>query len=439
MVDMGFFHRMIMYLNCVFEIFLFYHYLSTLFPFYEERKKVRIFESGICASVIFGINLLENPYVNLFCVPFVVTFFWWLLFREKIKVLLFYVTFFYVMLSVVEFVCYHIYRALGISIAITDFSWVFRLIIEKICEFMMLMQIVRKRHPYLSKDRSFSDLKSLFILPISVMILLNGFLIRDWYPYGYFVICLGGILMILSSTVNFFVVEKLILTENKVRNYEMMKLKTELEHNHYQRMEEINEEYAGYIHEMRHIIQTMKLLVEEEHCNGLGKLADEASELLKKRSPGNKKFYTYDAVLNAILVEREKEAESYGIRYDVNVRPDAQIDFISETDKIRIFGNLMDNALKAAGECEEGYVSAKLYRGNEALVIFQISNSFRHQTRKSGGRYLTTKNDGNRHGFGLQMVRELVQKYHGILNIEEDHDQFKAVVLLSNIQKTVEK
>ena len=77
--------------------------------------------------------------------------------------------------------------------------------------------------------------------------------------------------MILSSTVNFFVVEKLILTENKVRNYEMMKLKTELEHNHYQRMEEINEEYAGYIHEMRHIIQTMKLLVEEEHCNGLGK------------------------------------------------------------------------------------------------------------------------------------------------------------------------
>ncbi len=159
MVDMGFFHRMIMYLNCVFEIFLFYHYLSTLFPFYEERKKVRIFESGICASVIFGINLLENPYVNLFCVPFVVTFFSWLLFREKIKVLLFYVTFFYVMLSVVEFVCYHIYRALGISIAITDFSWVFRLIIEKICEFMMLMQIVRKRHPYLSKDRSFSDLK----------------------------------------------------------------------------------------------------------------------------------------------------------------------------------------------------------------------------------------------------------------------------------------
>ncbi len=28
MVDMGFFHGMIMYLNCVFEVFLFYHYLK---------------------------------------------------------------------------------------------------------------------------------------------------------------------------------------------------------------------------------------------------------------------------------------------------------------------------------------------------------------------------------------------------------------------------
>ena len=50
MVDMGFFHGMIMYLNCVFEVFLFYHYLNTWFPFYEEDKKIRILESGIFAK-----------------------------------------------------------------------------------------------------------------------------------------------------------------------------------------------------------------------------------------------------------------------------------------------------------------------------------------------------------------------------------------------------
>lgn len=338
-----------------------------------------------------------------------------------------------------EFVCFHIYRALGISIAITEDSWIFRLAVEKICEFMILMQMIRKKHPYLSKDQFFSDLKSLFILPVSVLILLNGFLIRDWYPYGYSVICLGGILIILSNIVNFFVVEKLIITENKVKNQEMMKLKTDLEHNHYQRMQEINEEYAGYIHEMKHIVQTMKLLVEEESHYGLRKLADEASELLKRKSPGSKKFYTHDAVLNAILIEREKEAQNRGICYEVQVQPDAQIDFISETDKIRIFGNLMDNALKAAGECEAGRLFASLYRGNESLVVFQISNNFKHQRKKSGGKYLTTKEDEARHGFGLQMVQELAEKYHGILNIEEGRDQFKVVVILSNIQKTVKK
>ncbi len=439
MVDMGFFHGMIMYLNCVFEVFLFYHYLNTWFPFYEEDKKIRILESGIFAALIFGINLVGNFYLNLLCIPLVLTFFSWLLFREKIKVLLFYVFFFYAMLCIVEFVCFHIYRALGISIAITEDSWIFRLAVEKICEFMILMQMIRKKHPYLSKDQFFSDLKSLFILPVSVLILLNGFLISDWYPYGYSVICLGGILIILSNIVNFFVVEKLIITENKVKNQEMMKLKTDLEHNHYQRMQEINEEYAGYIHEMKHIVQTMKQLVEEESHYGLRKLADEASELLKRKSPGSKKFYTHDAVLNAILIEREKEAQNRGICYEVQVQPDVQIDFISETDKIRIFGNLMDNAVKAAGECENGRLSASLYRGNESLVVFQISNNFKHQRKKRGGKYLTTKEDEARHGFGLQMVQELAEKYHGILNIEEERDQFKVVVILSNIQKTVKK
>lgn len=93
MVDMGFFHGMIMYLNCVFEVFLFYHYLNTWFPFYEEDKKIRILESGIFAALIFGINLVGNFYLNLLCIPLVLTFFSWLLFREKIKVLLFYVFF----------------------------------------------------------------------------------------------------------------------------------------------------------------------------------------------------------------------------------------------------------------------------------------------------------------------------------------------------------
>ena len=62
-------YRMVMYFNCMFEIFLLYIFLEALFPVYEDRRNIRILKGWICITAIYMVNWLEIPIVNLLFVP----------------------------------------------------------------------------------------------------------------------------------------------------------------------------------------------------------------------------------------------------------------------------------------------------------------------------------------------------------------------------------
>lgn len=425
----------IMFLNCIFEVFLLYNFLAGMFPLYEERKwGIRLKALGFILT-IFIINNLEIPLLNLFCIPILYMLFVWVIFRIEFKLNVVFVIFYYVILAVTEFVFQHIYRALGIDLTEVGFSRIFVMTIEKIFEFVVI-QAVRKRNMVSSEGRNYNHLKSLFVLPISTLVLLNGFLSMHKQPYGYFLICLGGVLIIVSNILNFSIVERLLESENAIRVNEMLQLKTTMEQNHYRRMEEINAAHAEYIHEIRHLVKTMKRLAETEEGSTLKALSSEAAELMNKNNLLNRINYMEDPIMNAIFMEREQSAKDRNLSYQIQIQPDLDISFISDLDKIRIFGNLLDNALEAAAVCKDGYVSARLYKSNEFIVVFLVENNFCPNTNKKGVSYLTTKSDQMKHGFGIRNVEELAEKYNGMLKISEEADTFLVTLVLSSVQKT---
>ena len=100
-----------------------------------------------------------------------------------------------------------------------------------------------------------------------------------------------------------------------------------------------------------------------------------------------------------------------------------KLDFIKENDLISMFGNLLDNAMEAAGQCEAGKrsVSVKLFMGNSYMLVLYIENSYVIPFQYSGERILSTK-QGNGHGLGIGIVRKLAEKYGGALNLEMKDD-----------------
>lgn len=427
-------HELILYLNCIFEIFLLYDFLRVLFPLYEERKNIRILEIIGCATIVYAINIFKIPAINLFCVPLADILLVWLVFRLDAKQCILYAIFYYMILAATEFAFYNIYGLVGVDITQISVNRIFFLVIQDIMRFI-IVQLIKRQHHFPYESDSYRYTKCLLIFPITALVLLNGLLEPMRYPYSYLLISIGGVLLLVSSTVTFSVVEKLIDADNLIKENEMMIMKTELEQNHYRRMEEVNQEYAEYIHEMRHIMQTLEQLSSTDQTEMVKQLSVDASRFLMKKSPVEEMIYINDTIANAVFVDRRKKCEELGINCSLDIQPGISLDFISDLDKIRMFGNLLDNAVEGAVGCENAKVSVNLYRGNDSIIIFKVVNNYRRDCNKQGNLYLSTKQEKSKHGFGLKNVQKLAEKYHGFLHIMEGNEMFQAILILSNIQK----
>jgi len=426
-------YQLVMYLNCIFEVYLLYNFLEVLFPVYEERKWVMWLESLGCITAIFLVNCLKNPLFNLICVPLIYILFIWLNFRMDFKVSLPYSVVFYLILAVTEAAFLYIYPLLGIDINKLNLRRVIFLMLQDILRFI-IVQLIKQRY-YIPPNRRCKYTKSLYIFPVAAMLLLNGVITLDRHPLGDILISLGSIMMIVSNIIIFSVIEKLLQAQNAIKDNELLVLKTSLERQRFMKMEEINEEYAGCVHDMRHAFKTIGRLAETENIEEIRRLSLEATELLKEKSLLDRKKYIEDTIVDAIISEREKIAKAKGISFCMDISNGIDISFISDLDKIRIFGNLLDNALEAAASCDDGYITLELRQGNGSIVILHIVNNFKRENNKRGNVYLTTKDDKVRHGFGIKNVKELAEKYNGILKITEQENIFSITLTLSNARK----
>lgn len=106
-------YRVVMYLTCVFEIYILYDLLVGRFEIYDNRKAVLFIEMVATGIVISLINKLNQPTLNLIFVPIIMFLFIWLVFRIDMKQNLLFLIFYSVLLAISEFAFYHIYILTG--------------------------------------------------------------------------------------------------------------------------------------------------------------------------------------------------------------------------------------------------------------------------------------------------------------------------------------
>ncbi len=136
-------------------------------------------------------------------------------------------------------------------------------------------------------------------------------------------------------------------------------------------------------------------------------------------------------LLNAILNEKKKDAEQKGISMHITVEPEFLIEQIRDIDLIAIVGNLIDNAMEAALDCKEGYVKIYMYVQNESrFSVMKIINNYREEVRQKDGIFLTSKEDKQKHGIGIQNVKSIVKKYGGFLQNVYENGIFTSLVIL---------
>lgn len=138
-----------------------------------------------------------------------------------------------------------------------------------------------------------------------------------------------------------------------------------------------------------------------------------------------------NSAVDSIVNYKYSIAQKNGIFFEIDLHIPIKWQFRG-ADICVILGNAIDNALEAAGKVLDGKKSIKLamrfIQNNLSIVII---NSYDGNLRKGkNGRLLTTKSEPSNHGIGLQSIKKTVEKYNGVIQIENSEDEFCLKLLL---------
>ena len=171
------------------------------------------------------------------------------------------------------------------------------------------------------------------------------------------------------------------------------------------------------------VLQTM--LINGESAKAIEYLERMSNELRIKEeiiSTGN---MAIDAIINYKL---QKALEHHiHLNLDVSIPVELKIDSM---DLAILLGNLLDNALLATQMLEEKREITIVMNYDKNLLYIHMMNSYLGKVKCLNGRYFTTKKDKQNHGIGLLSVAEIVERYHGLLEINHENQIFQVDVAL---------
>lgn len=196
----------------------------------------------------------------------------------------------------------------------------------------------------------------------------------------------------------------------------------------YDKAEKLDERYQERIHNIKYYLKQIGIYLEAKQYK---KIEDVLSELQMGIHMDEKDLLCSNRFLNALLVDYMEETKKNNVQTDIFVEPGFKIEFMGEIDISSIFGNLLDNAGEAAKKCEKGRVSVALYMENGgSLAVCRIENNYVGELRSEGGKLLTTKEDPELHGLGLQNVKRLVDQYSGYIQREYGEGVYVTTIIL---------
>ena len=96
---------------------------------------------------------------------------------------------------------------------------------------------------------------------------------------------------------------------------------------------------------------------------------------------------------------------------------------VDDMDLYILLENLCDNAIEAAGQCEKPSIKLQIAEDNASMYI-DIGNTTSGNVLKNNPHMNTTKKDKNMHGFGIMNIRDIIDKYNGTINYEQQGDNY---------------
>ena len=398
-------------------------------------KKTHLIISGIFIILWgFYITFASVPFPNIFFIPFIISF----IFKGNtyLKVLFFfmYSLFESIVVNSMVFIISHflnynfyaLYR--GADFIFYSISCVF-------CVFLKFQHTQQNNLGYTIKKRDYL----LLIFTICINFLLSIFAsILFFEPITARVqqfVAFFILLMICMTILIFFLYFKLQQYHQKLQQTATHAKKAlKLEELHYMDLQQKNKDLRAFRHDYNHHIFAMQELAKQKNYNSLTKYIENLSQIKEQTHYLSTNHMVADAIVN-YFYEHLPEQTQFEL-----LGKFSKPFFVEDSDLCIILSNLLKNAVEAI---EKLPIDEYNKTGMERSLFLEISsdanqiqikleNSSLPYTSAQLNNLNTTKADTLNHGFGLQNVKQVIHKYHGVIDMQWDNGTFSTCIFLAH-------
>ncbi|MDO4619921.1 MAG: ATP-binding protein [Lachnospiraceae bacterium] len=178
-------------------------------------------------------------------------------------------------------------------------------------------------------------------------------------------------------------------------------------------------------HDMKHQIRALRHQTDEKELQEyLNEIENDVMIYDVALKTGNK-------ALDTVLMEKGLFCKEHNIQWSCMV-DGTKLDFMKLEDIYAIFGNALDNAVRAVmalKEDEKKVISVKILEQNQLLMI-QIQNYYEGELKFQDGLPVTTRKNTRDHGFGMKSIRHTAEKYNGIITVQARDHMFMLQILI---------
>lgn len=271
--------------------------------------------------------------------------------------------------------------------------------------------------------------KSLFPMATIIMLVLVLSIMDDSFIAGFEAGSLHRVIYRIIDALCCFYVLRVQISQK-----ELMKLQNELsginaawrlQKEQYEMTGDTIENINRKCHDLKHQIRALRNMADgQEREEYLDELENDIMIYDTALQTGNR-------ALDIVLMEKALFCKNHGINWTC-MADGARLDFMKVEDIYAIFGNALDNAIRAVMELEDAMkrvISVKIVIQNSILMI-QIQNYYKGSLHFENGLPLTTKKNKRDHGYGMKSIQHTAEKYDGTITVSTENTIFMLQILI---------
>lgn len=254
-----------------------------------------------------------------------------------------------------------------------------------------------------------------YILFFIAFFVISLMLDKDKETFGLLELYLAGGFVIISFFGISYIVVKYITVSSKQKESEIQ-LKMQAEH--YQDLAEKKRDIRRFRHDIKNNLLALDILLSDRKYDEAKNYIDSMNESVKETE---NRFSTGSYLADAILSHKSDEIKNDKI--DIEFSGTVPSERISNNDLCTILTNSIDNAARACKEiapCKINVTSDETEKG----CTLTVSNPVLKKVEIKNNSIKTSKKDAQNHGFGIENIKKVAEKYHGFVRLSCTDSEF---------------